>query len=296
MAASLEDVPRWVAEIRQKGYVIVENFLSKEEVATIRNAFLNEVPTVKMPSLGDDTGLTIRGHNLLAKTRSCDFVYLDERLRQTVRGILGRDGQLNITTLFDLKPGAKKQVLHQDDGIWSQGGNFGDAGVPRPHPSFLLNALFAIDDFDEENGATHLVPYSHLWHDRNPLGPKIREEQQVETIQAVMKAGSVVFWEGAMWHAGGANLSKDRSRLGLFISHSQVYLRQQENSTLSVPREVALQMPERLQRLLGYAGGSKATAVFQIDFQDQLDFLKKGRHVHPHASAGKARGSGRSKL
>ena len=71
-----------------------------------------------------------------------------------VKSVLGAEGQINITTLFDLLPGAKRQVLHQDDGIWSKGGSFGDAGIPRPHPSFLCNALIAIDDFDEENGAT----------------------------------------------------------------------------------------------------------------------------------------------
>ena len=63
-----------------------------------------------MPGLGDETGATIRGHNLLAKTRACDFVFLDPRLRKTVQGVLGAEGQVNITTLFDLKPGAKKQA------------------------------------------------------------------------------------------------------------------------------------------------------------------------------------------
>lgn len=261
-----------------KRLCIVQNFLSAEEVGVIRHAFENEIATVRMPGLGDDTGHTIRGHNLLAKTRSCDFVYLDERLQATVKGVLGASGQINITTLFNLLPGAKKQALHQDDGIWSKGGTFGDAGVPRPHPSFLCNALIAIDDFDEENGATHLVPFSHKWHDRSPHN---KNERQVETIQAVMKAGSIVFWEGAVWHAGGANISNDRTRLGLFISHNQVYLRQQENTTLSIPREIAVKMPRQLQRLIGYAGG-----IFQIDFQDQIEFLNNGRHVHPGALVG----------
>merc|ERR1712083_967792 len=108
--------------------------------------------------------------------------------------------------------------------------------------------------------------------------PHSKHDQNVNTIQAVMKAGSIVFWEGVMWHAGGANMSKNRTRLGLFISHNQVYLRQQENTTLSIPREIALEMPRKLQRLLGYAGG-----IFQIDFQDQIDFLNRGTHVHPGA-------------
>jgi ectoine hydroxylase-related dioxygenase (phytanoyl-CoA dioxygenase family) len=260
MRAELSDVPNWVSEIKRKGYVIVPNFLTAQEVGVIKRAFETEVPTVRMPGLGDNTGNTIRAHNLLAKTRSCDFVFLDDRLRATVEGVLGAEGQLNLTTLFDLMPGAKKQALHQDDGIWSKGGTFGDAGIPRPHPSFLCNAVIAIDDFDAENGATHVVPYSHTWHDRSPFEKGAKTGgQHTATVQASMKAGSVLFWEGALWHGGGANVSKGRRRKGLFISHTQVYLRQQEDTTLSVPREVARAMPTRLQRLLGYAPG-----IFQV--------------------------------
>ena len=76
---ALEDVPRWVEQIKEKvrssphflcpeihdlneypdhtkGYCIVPNFLSRDEVATIKHAFQHEVPTVRMPGLGDDTG------------------------------------------------------------------------------------------------------------------------------------------------------------------------------------------------------------------------------------------------
>ena len=55
--------------------------------------------------------------------------------------VLGHRGQINITTLFNTLPGETKQFLHQDDGLWP---------IPRPHPSFLCNALIALDDFDVE--------------------------------------------------------------------------------------------------------------------------------------------------
>ena len=141
-------------------------------------------------------------------------------------GILGHRGQINITTLFNTLPGETKQFLHQDDGLWP---------VPRPHPHFLCNALIALDDFDCDNGATHIVPYSHLWHDR-------AVDQSVPSIQIEMPSGSMLLWAGALWHGGGANTS-NRERLGFFMSHSQVYLRPQESQLLSVPREIARAMP-----------------------------------------------------
>ena len=117
-----------------------------------------------------------------------------------VEGVLGKYVQINIVTLFNLLPGETTQNLRQDDGLWP---------IPRPHLEFVCNALIAIDDFDVENGATNIVPYSHTWHDR-PV------DQSVETLQVTMRSGSMLVWAGSLWHAGGANTSRDRERLGLF--------------------------------------------------------------------------------
>jgi ectoine hydroxylase-related dioxygenase (phytanoyl-CoA dioxygenase family) len=51
---------------------------------------------------------------------------------------------------------------------------------------------------------------------------------------------------------GGANRSAG-PRCAFSNQYCQPWARQQENFTLSVPAEVARQMPERLQGLLGYS-------------------------------------------
>ena len=95
-----------------------------------------------------------------------------------------------------------------------------------------------------ENGATHLVPYIHQWHD-------LEVDQAAQTIQVEMKAGSMVLRARAMWHAGGANTSQPE-RMGVFISHGVSYLRPQEPQLISVPAEVVKTLAEKMQRLLGY--------------------------------------------
>ena len=187
------------------------------------------------------------------KTRVIDYLFLDSRLRALVEGMLGKYVQINIVTLFNLLPGETKQKLHQDDGLWP---------IPRPHPEFVCNGLIAIDDFDVENSATNIVPYSHKWHDRPG-------DQSVETLQVTLRSGSMLMWAGSLWHAGAANTSKDRERLGLFLSHNVSYLRQQENQVIAVPRKIAKQMARKLQRPLGYFpfGGG-------VDFRDPPDVLK----------------------
>lgn len=132
---------------------IVPDFLTPEEVATVRDAFDGEVPITPMAAIGTETGLTLRAHNLLAKTRACDFVFLDQRLRAMVKGVVGPLVQVNVTTLFNTLPGETAQFLHPDDGLWP---------MPRPHPSLLCNCLIAIDDFDEENVSERAVRHA-VW-------------------------------------------------------------------------------------------------------------------------------------
>ncbi|MDA1074807.1 MAG: phytanoyl-CoA dioxygenase family protein [Proteobacteria bacterium] len=251
-----------VLEIRHQGYSIVEDFLDGQAVADLKNAFNTQVPITEMRAIGTDTGRTWRAHNLLAKTRAADYLFLDPRLRAIVDGVIGKRSQVNVTTLFNVLPGETRQFLHQDDGLWP---------IPRPHPPFLCNALIALDDFDEQNGATHIVPYSHLWHDRSI-------DQSVATVQVSMKAGTMLLWEGAMWHAGGANVSADRERMGFFLSHGVWYLRPQEIQLLSIPPDVARQMPKLLQRLIGYHRFGLG-----VDGRDPIDVLNDGVVVSPDA-------------
>ena len=66
--------------------------------------------------------------------------------------------QLNLGHLLQRGPGADEQWLHRDEAVWSD--------VPRPHPELQLATVIAFVDFTRENGATRVVPGSHLWPDR----------------------------------------------------------------------------------------------------------------------------------
>ncbi|MDG2276522.1 MAG: phytanoyl-CoA dioxygenase family protein [Pseudomonadales bacterium] len=250
-----------VADIHAQGYAVVDNFLTPERVESIRTAFNTEVLITEMRAIGTATGRTWRAHNLLAKTRAADPVILDQRLRAIVDGVIGKYSQINIVTLFNTLPGETKQTLHQDDGLWP---------IPRPHPSFLCNVLIALDDFTEQNGATHIVPCSHGW--AHPV------DQQAHSLQIELQSGSALFWDGGLWHGGGANTTTDQERMGLFISHLVSYLRPSDLQLLSVPRETVRQLPQKLQRLLGYYPFGNG-----VDGRDPLDALHDGVVVHPDA-------------
>jgi ectoine hydroxylase-related dioxygenase (phytanoyl-CoA dioxygenase family) len=91
---------------------------------------------------------------------------------------------------------------------------------------------------------------------------------------AEMPAGSVVMYVGGCVHGGGANRSDD-VRTGINVDYVLGWLRQEENQYLSVPRDVARDLPEDIQRLMGYRLGAFALGYID-DLRDPIEVLRDG--------------------
>ncbi len=155
--------------------------------------------------------------------------------------------QLHLTQTIDILPGQGAQILHRDRLAW---GGY----IPKPiEPQF--NTIWALTDFTEENGATHVIPGSQDWPlDRNPKSPG-------ESIQAEMSRGSVLCYSGTVIHGGGENRS-DAARVGLNITYCLGWLRQEENQFLSCPPHIAKDLSPELTDLLGYTMGNYALGYY----------------------------------
>jgi ectoine hydroxylase-related dioxygenase (phytanoyl-CoA dioxygenase family) len=232
--ASEATVEAVVAAMEADGYCAVDGLLHRDEVAAAR-ASLAEVLAATPEGRNDFEGFrTQRVYAVFAKTRAFDGPATHPLLLGVLDRVLGHC-QLSAPTGIQIGPGEKAQFLHRDDQIYP---------LPPDYPDVVVNTMWALDDFTEANGATRLIPGSHRWTDRQP-GP------DDEVVQAVMPAGSVLFYVGKIWHGGGANTT-DRPRLGVILEYASAWLRPQENHVLAVPREVVAELPERLQELLGY--------------------------------------------
>ena len=88
-----------------------------------------------------------------------------------------------------------------------------------------------------------------------------------------MRAGSVVLYTGAVYHGGGANTTPDQTRIGVNITYSRGWLRQEENQYLAVSRACAETLDEDLLRLMGYQKGAFALGYID-DLRDPISVVR----------------------
>ncbi|MBX3505397.1 MAG: phytanoyl-CoA dioxygenase family protein [Parvibaculum sp.] len=221
--------------LERDGYVIIESLLGEDEIAEIKAALA--------PLLGHTGRNAFEGHKtqrlyaVPEKTRATDRLIEHPRILALLDRIFLPNYLLSQCQAINIMPGEAAQYLHADDGFYR---------VPRPRPPLGAATVWAIDEFTEENGATVVVPGSHVWPDGRMPGEDDRK------IKAVMPAGSVVFYPGTLWHGGGANLSA-APRLAVTCQYCEPWLRTQENYFLSLSPETVKAVSEDMRRMLGYS-------------------------------------------
>jgi ectoine hydroxylase-related dioxygenase (phytanoyl-CoA dioxygenase family) len=115
-----------------------------------------------------------------------------------------------------------------------------------------------LDDFSDANGGTRLVPKSHLDQKASPRSssyapPELAHQPKpADTIAAEGPAGSILCFDGRVWHGTGAN-KIDRLRHALLSYHCRPFIRQQENFVLGLLPEIRKTERPALLNRLGFA-------------------------------------------
>jgi len=252
-----ESLAAWRARFDRDGYVMFPSVLDTAFLARIRAALAPHF-VADIKGRNDFEGLcTNRVYALLAK----DPVFADLAIHPLALAFaeadLGADCLLSACLAINLQPGETVQPWHYDDSHYA---------APRPRPSWGVSAFWAIDAMTADNGATELLPGSHLWDAEPPGGaldaqafvrqaigdPAHDPGAHADAIKAVLPAGSLMLAKGTLWHRGGANRS-DRPRLLITPQYCPGWTRQLENMALAVPPERARTLPARAQALIGYS-------------------------------------------
>jgi ectoine hydroxylase-related dioxygenase (phytanoyl-CoA dioxygenase family) len=228
------DVDDAVAALDQQGYFVVEGLLSAKQIERARRELEPQLVVTPEGRNSFEGYRTRRVYALFGKVRAFDEPATSPLVLGVLDRVLGHY-QFSAPVGIEIGPGEVAQVLHRDDSVYP---------LPRPHPTVVVNTIWALDDFTEANGATRLLPGSH----RDP-GDRPPADQQ--PVMAAMPSGSMMMYVGSLWHGGGANTT-DRPRLGVIVEYVVSWLRPQETHLLAVPADVVRSLPGRLQELLGY--------------------------------------------
>jgi ectoine hydroxylase-related dioxygenase (phytanoyl-CoA dioxygenase family) len=197
---------------------------------------------------------TLRLSGILEISRTSADLIAHPRVIEVADGALRpncTNYRIGSCTAIEIQPGEEAQVLHSDDGFYP---------IKIPDVEFQISAMWALDDFTVENGATRVVPGSH-GHQELP------DPDERDVVQAEMPKGSVLFYLGSTLHGGGANHSAS-PRTGLINTYSLGWLRQEENQYLTIPREIADSYPEQVRRLMGYQSHGPYLGVYPDDPDD----------------------------
>jgi len=248
------------AEIAERGYTVVAGVLTASEAddlaADLRRL---EAELGIVPADNSFEGRhTVRIYNLLAHGERYQSIPVHPEVLPVVEAVLDRGCLISSLSSIGIDPGETAQPVHADDQLMP---------IPKPHPPTVCNTMWALTDFTDANGATRVVPGSHLFDHSPDYGAEF------ETVPAEMAKGSVLVWHGSLWHGGGANRTDER-RVGIAMNYCAGYIRQQENQQLGLDPALVATFPRRLQRLVGYS--VYQGLIGHIDKHDPIDLLAEG--------------------
>lgn len=252
--------------MRQEGYAIVDRLVSTELISRVSEELMPYID--KTPSgLNDFVGRkTRRTGALIARSPAARELIMNPLALQVTAGFLGHAStfQLHLTQVISLDPGQPAQAIHRDE-AWDH--------YPFPMDfDALCNTMWAMEDFTAETGATLIVPRTHLL-------PGEHAFEEKDALVAEMEPGSVLFYTGKIYHAGGANRTRNRVRHGINVNYTLGWLRQEENQYLSTSREIAETLDDELLKLMGYQLGGPALGWVR-DFEDPITSLRDNAAGH----------------
>jgi ectoine hydroxylase-related dioxygenase (phytanoyl-CoA dioxygenase family) len=187
----------------KNGYLLVPGIIDPDWLEALREQF-----EAMCAAEGSAAGLEVhqeagarRLSDLVNKGAEFDRVYTHPRVLAGIYHVIGRDFKLSSLNARDALPGEGNQDLHTD---WGQ---------PRKGNSFnVCNSVWLLDDFTDDNGATRVVPGTHV---DTPQPGEVLEDPAAthpDEVKLIAPAGTVVIFNSHLWHGGTKNVTGDQLR------------------------------------------------------------------------------------
>jgi hypothetical protein len=233
----------------RNGYLNVGILLSKQQVAEINDRIQS-----LMTSEGDNAGSELldspyirhpkeagadRLADLVNKGVEFDIFYTHPRVLASIAHVLGQSIKLSSLNYRAAKPGMGLQKLHVDCHEAVAPGNY-----------TVCNSIWLLDDFSRKNGATRIVPGTHL---SGSLPQDILHDPEASHPDEVIidaPAGSVFIFNSHAWHGGTNNQTgKDRRSIHSYFCRSDQP--QQVDQSRYIRKETLDRLSQSAVKILG---------------------------------------------
>ena len=241
----------------EDGFVILPEVLGPDELRALTDALAPYEADRRRGRNNFEGEASTRVYSLAGKGEV--FLRLAEhpRLVALLDRLLLPNWLLSTLQTIRLHPGESEQPWHTDDGFYP---------VPRPRARLALSAIRR----SRRSPTTTARPRSS--RAATAGAPSTPTTARTRSSARSCRPGSVVVFDGALWHRGGANRSSG-TRLALSPQYCQPWLRPQESQLLIVPPEQAAACSPRARAMLGYS--------IHPPFIGQVDGMNPVRLVDP---------------
>jgi len=227
--------PQRVFEVETYGFTVLESVIDDAHARELADAV-----SVADARIGTDYVHQEAYARHVMNLLGCDerFLALVDHpvVLDAVESLLGPEVILGSLNARILRPGDPDQPFHSDI----------PAQFRKPGAPIMVQAVWMLDAFSADNGATRIVPGSHR---ADAVAPPADVEVS-HWVAPTGPAGSILLFNGQCWHGGGANHS-DAIRRALF-AHYRVgpWMRFQCDPHVGFSESVWESMNERQRQLL----------------------------------------------
>lgn len=237
-----------VKQIEQEGYVVVENLLDQNKCQHYKNQlnsshdhFYSRYATVKQQSTH---GLNNKSQEKVVfnlHNKHIDFMRLiNHSFTMPIIGALLQKGSYN-----DSEPYIYTGSSGRSPSFDSEQQLHIDSRVPGCNLALQAQCLWLLDEFNEENGATRVVPRSHQYKFYPDNGKHYPEE-----VIITAPAGSVIIFNGGLWH-GSSKKHNHENRWAVIVSYARWFYKQSFHMTHNTPKHIYELLNEFEKCLLG---------------------------------------------
>jgi len=228
-----------VEQVRNLGYAVLDSGYSQTELTALSRAF-DEVHATYLAKHGESKLISANEHNtiraLLTQGKNIFLeLALSKKLLQTIEKLISGSFILN----------QQNGVINPPKSEYNQGAWHRD--LPYQHfvssSPLAINALFCLDEFTFDNGATYVLPASHK-SEEFPSEAYIKRN----AIQVTAKPGAFIILDCMLFHSGGYNKTL-QSRRAINHVFNIPYFKQQIN----LPNNLSMsELSVETMKILGF--------------------------------------------